>query len=104
MGPNKLAAALERVELVMMGGPSSTTQCLKKHVGVTVVVLRRKNSSNRETISHWYSCPTCAVGKEPFKLPQTTEEALNILEASGKLGRPTIWNAVFGTLDDVTGG
>lgn len=88
---------MQHLELFHNGGPETSVKCKFGHVGAQLTTLRTKE--RKEAIHIWYNCPACAAqnpsGKS-WRVPLTVEEAVALLQKTGRLNRPNIRKLVYG--------
>ena len=91
MDSEELVLALERVELF-----SSQGKCRRQHPFTDIIQLRTKGLQ-KQTIHVWRNCKICRPGPSSFRMPETVEQAILLLETTGKVNRSNIRRLLLGS-------
>lgn len=87
---------LHHLELFKNGGAGTLIKCKFGHAGATLVTLR--TVARKQAIHIWYNCPTCArdnPSQGSWQMPQSVEDAINLLKKSGRMNRPNIYRLIY---------
>lgn len=91
MDPGELVLALERVELFSTQG-----KCRKQHHPSASIQQLRTKGPPKQSIHIWQDCRICGGGQSRRRMPETAEQAILLLENSGRINRPNIRRLILG--------